>query len=120
MKYRCSSICVHPSQIVAKDCRSLFKSCRPAGMGLITKDDGWRIPEELWSLLEPLLPPRPAHPLGCHNPRVPDRDAMNAILFVLRTGCHWNARHSPDFERASSPRTRPKVLLGELGALCCL
>jgi transposase len=38
-----------------------------------------------------LLPPRPAHPLGCHNPRVSDRDAMTAILFVLRTGCQWNA-----------------------------
>jgi transposase len=40
---------------------------------------------------EPLLPPRPSHPLGCHNPRVPDRDAMNAILLVLRTGVQWNA-----------------------------
>ena len=60
-------------------------------MGLFWKDDGWKIPDELWSLMEPLLPPRPAHPLGCHNPRVPDRAAMNAILFVLRTGCQWNA-----------------------------
>ncbi len=41
--------------------------------------------------MEPLLPPRPKHPLGCHNPRVPDRAAMDAILFVLRTGCQWNA-----------------------------
>jgi transposase len=60
-------------------------------MGLFWKDDGWKIPDELWSLMEPLLPPRPSHPLGCHNPRVPDRAAMNAILFVLRTGCQWNA-----------------------------
>ncbi len=60
-------------------------------MGLIVKDDGWRIPDKLWEKIEPLLPPRPVHPLGCHNPRVPDRDAMNAILFVLRTGCQWNA-----------------------------
>jgi len=48
-------------------------------MGLVTKDDGWLIPDELWEQMEPLLPPRPAHPLGCHNPRVPDRAAMNAI-----------------------------------------
>ena len=60
-------------------------------MGLVVKDDGWRIPDEVWAQMEPLLPERPAHPLGCHNPRVPDRDAMNAILFVLRTGCQWNA-----------------------------
>ena len=105
-KCGCSSICVHPSQIVAKDCGSLFKSCTPAGMGLVTKDDGWRIPEELWSLLEPLLPPRPAHPLGCHNPRVPDRAAMTAILFVLRTGCHWNALNGTGICSSSSAHRR--------------
>ena len=55
------------------------------------RDDGWRLPDTLWAKMEPLLPPRPRHPLGCHNPRVPDRAAMDAIFFVLRTGCHWNA-----------------------------
>ncbi|HEV8602630.1 MAG TPA: transposase [Gaiellaceae bacterium] len=60
-------------------------------MGLVVADDGWRIPDEVWAQMEPLLPERPAHPLGCHNPRVPDREAMNAILLVLRTGMQWNA-----------------------------
>lgn len=60
-------------------------------MGLVTKDDGWRLSDKLWEQIEHLLPARKAHPLGCHNPRVPDRNAMNAILFVLRTGCQWNA-----------------------------
>ena len=60
-------------------------------MGLVIEDDGWRIPDELWEDLEPLLPPRKPHPLGCHRPRVPDRAAMNGILFVLRTGCQWGA-----------------------------
>jgi transposase len=60
-------------------------------MGLVVADDGWRIPDLVWQEMEPLLPARPVHPLGCHNPRVPDRDAMDAILFVLRTGCQWNA-----------------------------
>ena len=60
-------------------------------MGLVVEDDGWRIPDRVWARMEPLLPERPAHPLGCHNPRVPDRDAMNAILLVLRTGMQWNA-----------------------------
>lgn len=45
-----------------------------------------RIPDEVRVQMEPLLPERPPHPLGCHNPRVPDREAMNAILLVLRTG----------------------------------
>jgi RHS repeat-associated protein len=49
-------------------------------MGLISRDDGWRMPDWLWERVEPLLPERPSHPLGCHNPRVPDRDAMDAIL----------------------------------------
>src|SRR5579863_2791164 len=35
------------------------------------RDDGWRLPDVLWEEMEPLLPPRPYHPLGCHNPRVP-------------------------------------------------
>lgn len=55
------------------------------------KDDGWRIPDELWERIEPLLPPPKRHPLGCHNPPVPPRQAMNAIFFVLRTGCQWAA-----------------------------
>lgn len=62
-----------------------------SAMGLVVKDDGWRIPDKLWEKMEPLLPPRKPHPLGCHNPRVPDRNAMDAILFLLRTGCQWNA-----------------------------
>jgi ATP-dependent helicase YprA (DUF1998 family) len=69
-------------------------------------DDGWRIPDWLWAELEPLLPERPAHPLGCHNPRVPDRDAMNAILFVLRTGCQWKALNATGICSSSSAHRR--------------
>jgi transposase len=54
----------------------------------LVRDDQWRIPDALWDRLALLLPTRPPHPLGCHNPRVPDRKAMDAIFFVLRTGCH--------------------------------
>src|SRR6266851_5093748 len=75
-------------------------------MGLFWKDDGWKIPDELWSLMEPLLPERPVHPLGCHNPRVSDRAAMNAILFVLRTGCQWNALNATGICSSSSAHLR--------------
>ena len=52
---------------------------------------GWSIPDELWERIEPLLPkPIKEHPLGCHRKRVDNRAAMNAIFFVLRTGCQWN------------------------------
>jgi transposase len=75
-------------------------------MGLVVKDDGWRVPDWLWAQIEPLLPERPAHPLGCHNPRVPDRDAMNAILFVHRTGCQWNALNGTGICSSSSAHRR--------------
>lgn len=71
-------------------------------MGLIAKDDGWRIPDVLWETMKGLLPPPKPHPLGCHNPRVPDRDAMDAILFVLRTGCQWNALNATGICTSSS------------------
>lgn len=57
----------------------------------VAYQDKWRIPDELWEKIEPLLPPGKKHPLGCHNPPVSARAAMNAIFFVLRTGCQWNA-----------------------------
>tara|TARA_Y100000588_G_C13606524_1_gene649341 strand:- start:176 stop:433 length:258 start_codon:yes stop_codon:yes gene_type:complete len=50
------------------------------------------ISDALWEKTEPLLPVhRTNHPLGTHRKRVDNRVAMNGILFVLRTGCQWNA-----------------------------
>jgi len=65
-------------------------------------DDKWRIPDELWKRIEPLLPPSKPHPLGCHNPSVEPRDAMDGIFFVLRTGCQWNALNATDICSSSS------------------
>jgi len=76
-------------------------------MGLVVKDDGWRISDELWDRMKPLLPlHRSTHPLGCHRPRVDDRAAMNAILFVLRTGCQWNALNATGICSSSSAHRR--------------
>ena len=75
-------------------------------MGLISRDDGWRMPDWLWERVEPLLPEPPVHPLGCHNPRVPDRDAMDAILLVLRTGMQWNALNATGVCHSSSAHRR--------------
>lgn len=50
-----------------------------ANMGMVKKDDGWRLADELWRQMESLLPPRKLHSLGCHSPRVSDRDATDAI-----------------------------------------
>ena len=45
--------------------------------------------DELWALVEPLLPRerRPSKRGG--RPRVPQRTAFTGILFVLRTGTPW-------------------------------
>jgi putative transposase len=75
-------------------------------MGLVDRDDGWRLPDWLWERIEGLLPRPPAHPWGCHNPRVPDRTAMNAILLVLRTGMQWNALNVAGMCSSSSAHRR--------------
>ena len=75
-------------------------------MGLVSKDDGWRIPDWLWEQMEPLLPARPPHPLGCHRARVPDRDALDAIFLVLRTGMQWNALNATGICSSSSAHRR--------------
>ena len=54
----------------------------------------------------PLLPPRKPHPLGCHRPRVDDRKAMDAIFFVLRTGCQWNALNETGICSSSAAHRR--------------
>lgn len=70
------------------------------------RDDGWRISDQMWERIEGLLPARPAHPLGCHRRRVPDRSAMDAIFFVLRTGCQWNALDATGICHSSSAYRR--------------
>src|SRR6186713_2541286 len=81
-------------------------------MGQMIQDSGWRIPDDLWEQMVRLLPPRPSHPLGCHNPRVPDRAAMDAIFFVLRTGCHWNALGETRICSSSSAHRRFQEWVG--------
>jgi len=75
-------------------------------MGLIERDDGWRMPDWLWQKVEPLLPPAPPHPLGCHRARIPDRRVMDAILLVLRTGMQWNALAATAICNSSSAHRR--------------
>ncbi len=68
--------------------------------------DKWRIPDQLWKQIESLLPPPKPHPLGCHNPRIDDRRAMEAIFFVLRTGYQWNALNATGLCSSSSAHRR--------------
>jgi transposase len=47
------------------------------------------VSDELWAIIEPLLPPKPAHPKGGRPFTVSDRAALAGIIFVLKTGIQW-------------------------------
>ena len=51
-----------------------------------------RVVDALWAAFEPQLPEREesVHPLGCHRPRIADRDVFEAVLLRLVTGCSWD------------------------------
>lgn len=51
-----------------------------------------RVVNAVWTAIEAHLPPRPpdTHPLGCHRPRITDRDCFDGILIRLVTGCSWD------------------------------
>ena len=44
--------------------------------------------DELWGIIEPILPPPKKHPKG-GRPTVSNRDTLTGILFVLKTGIPW-------------------------------
>ncbi len=46
------------------------------------------VPDELWTIIFPLLPPEPPKPEG-GSPRVPDRAALAGIIYVLKSGIPW-------------------------------
>ena len=50
----------------------------------------WEVSDELWERVQPLIPPAPSHAKG-GRPRVGDRQAFEAIVYILRTGIQWNA-----------------------------
>ena len=49
-----------------------------------------RIPDKLWEEIECLLPPLPLRERG-GRPRTDDRLILDAILYVLWSGCPWRA-----------------------------
>ena len=65
---------------------------RPRAKRIESTGTRFTISDELWGLMEPLLPEhKNTHRFGGGRPRVPDRPCADGIFFVLRTGCQWNA-----------------------------
>jgi transposase len=60
----------------------------------------WIVSDELWGLIEPLLPKVERRFRYPGRKRLPDRLALQGILFVLQTGISWP--HLP-LELASAP-----------------
>lgn len=68
---------------------------------------GFRISDELWAVLQPLLPDHPnTHRFGGGRPRVPDRRCADAIFFVLRTGGQWKALEATELCARSTAHDR--------------
>ena len=58
-------------------------------------DDGadhkpWTVSEEFWEKVQPLIPAAASHARG-GRPRMSERKAFEAMIYVLRTGIQWNA-----------------------------
>ena len=56
-------------------------------------DELYQIPDELWKRIQVLIPPPKKHKRKDRpgRPRMDDWKAMNAMFYVLRTGCQWKA-----------------------------
>jgi transposase len=67
----------------------------------------FRISDDLWKVLEPLLPKRVnTHRFGGGRPRVADRRCADAIFYVLRSGCQWEALNQTDLCAKSTAHDR--------------
>jgi putative transposase len=65
----------------------------------------WTIDDELWAYLAPVLPADKA-PGTVGRPAIPNRRALDGVLFVLRTGCQWKALKTEWFGASSSLHSR--------------
>lgn len=76
-------------------------------MGTCIAYNRWSVSDELWEKMSPLIPSPPARDMSLGGrPRVPDRQAMDGILFVVRTGCQWNALNATEICSSSTAHLR--------------
>jgi transposase len=66
------------------------------------KVDYFNLPRPLWRKLKKCLPKRTKITRRGGRPRALDRAVINAIWYVLSTGCQWKALHKDWFGVSSS------------------
>ena len=64
-------------------------------------DTIWHIPDDLWSLIAPLLGPEKQPGTRGRKP-TPFRLVFDAIVYVLRIGCQWQALPRAEYAPAST------------------
>jgi transposase len=47
------------------------------------------VPDQLWEITAPLIPPAPQRRQGGGRRRIPDRAVLAAILYLTQAGCSW-------------------------------
>src|SRR5512138_1978584 len=65
----------------------------------------WEIPDGLWERIERVLP-REKRKGSVGRPALPNRQVVNGILFVLRSGCQWKGLKKEWFGASSSLHAR--------------
>ena len=69
--------------------------------------ESYQVSDKLWAKIQRLLPERVnTHRFGGGRPRADDRRCLNGILFVLRTGCQWNALNATSICPSSTAHDR--------------
>jgi putative transposase len=74
----------------------------------------WRVPDELWEIIEPILEKHDP-PKSTGRPRIDRREALDAIIFRMRSGCQWNRLPKEFPDDSSVHRTLQRWV--ELGVL---
>ncbi|GAA1545141.1 hypothetical protein GCM10009730_62740 [Streptomyces albidochromogenes] len=74
----------------------------------------WIVPDGLWEIAEPLIPPSKVRPQGGGTQDTPDETVFAAIIYVLVSGCAWRAL-PPCFGISKSTAHRRFVIWSRAG-----
>ena len=87
-----------------------------SGLRKEVKSHGPRSPVSV----KPLIPVAPRRPDGRGRPRINDRDVLNGILWIMRTGAPWHDMPDryPSYQTCHRQRARPSVIAAPQGHTC--